>query len=131
METSAIGGAMKWLSMATAICLTISSQAFAQTSTEGLGGNTCGQFAQDYKENPKLWELMYFTWATGFMSGLNVGMAAATNSSQNLGSKPIDEQQQFLRTYCDAHPLASYETAAFALARTLGPDHPKPSPNSN
>jgi hypothetical protein len=37
----------------------------------GAGARSCADFAQAYKNNPGLTEEIFYSWAFGFMSGLN------------------------------------------------------------
>ena len=63
-------------------------------------------------------ENSYFAWAQGFLSGHNFAVLAyAKNSSvaPDLKSLSLEEQQAFIRQYCDAHPLGSYMDAVLDL----------------
>ena len=51
----------------------------------GGGAFTCSEFGKEYKEDPES-EHMFFTWAQGFMSGLNA--AGGFGYVRDLGSKP-------------------------------------------
>jgi hypothetical protein len=42
----------------------------------GVGTETCGQYAEVYRMSPEVAENAYFSWAQGFMSGLNMGSLA-------------------------------------------------------
>jgi len=42
-------------------------------TTMGPGATTCAQFGKDYQRDPSI-ETVYFAWAQGFMSGLNMGI---------------------------------------------------------
>lgn len=93
--------------------------------TAGAGGVSCAQFAEYYAKNPTDFERHFFTWAQGFMSGLNVaqyGEAARTGKTRqfrNLASKSVEGQMAYIRTYCDEHPLAGYDQAVSKLFMTL------------
>lgn len=80
----------------------------------GMGTRTCGEFAQEYKRDPKFIELTYFCWAQGFMTGMNIALAADLNKYRSLG-QDTDTQMSSIRAYCDKHPLASYQDAVLEL----------------
>lgn len=91
----------------------------ADSAITGAGTFSCGQFADDYRKNPKLVEDLYYAWAQGFMGGLNWAKLDNKEKLQDLGSKPEDEQQLWLRNYCDRHPLAHYFQAVYDLYLSL------------
>jgi hypothetical protein len=76
----------------------------------GLGAYNCNDTARFFAVNPSN-EGLFFTWAQGFMSGLNIATASAVhiNKVRHLAAWNIDDQKSFLRIYCDQHPLQSYE----------------------
>ena len=69
------------------VLLLLNSGVFAQEGrrgdTMGAGVSTCGRFAEAYRRNPNRAEEFYFSWAQGFMSGLNAA-ARSANTEQNL-----------------------------------------------
>jgi hypothetical protein len=80
-------------------------QAKAQDHTiKGVGASTCGEFASQYGQNPSATELVYFSWAQGFMTGRNVGALAGHGNAKGLDSIPFDDQQRAVRDYCNGHP---------------------------
>ena len=108
---------------AVALCLVHAPSATAQHEVLGIGGNTCAQFASDYLEAPDAWELLYYSWAGGFLTGLDLGVAAATGSSNSsqLASISLDDQLQYLRRYCAENPDAIYRDAVYSLYLTAEP----------
>jgi hypothetical protein len=99
--------------------------AFRQASAEtpiavtGFGSVTCAHFAEDYRKNPDTAELLYYSWAQGYMSGQNVVLAEAKKSARNLGAFSTKSQKAMLRTYCDGHPLGFFWLAVVALFESL------------
>jgi hypothetical protein len=89
----------------------------------GIGVATCGEFAQDYRRNPSQAEIDYFNWAQGYMSGANV--RGDFNLEHNLSAWFLDQQREFLRRYCNEHPLANYYSAVIELYGSLPLSHPK------
>lgn len=87
---------------------------------QGLGATSCAEFAQLYKRDPKSTELYFFTWAQGYMSGLNMGLLASKQPAKELGSETND-QTLALRTYCSDNPLKTYMDAVLDLWKSLRP----------
>ena len=109
------------------ICLGIAliganSECRADTLLAGPGAFTCGKFASDYLKNPVMTEGVFFTWAQGYMSALNVisstegirGMKFYTD----LGDT-INFQKAKISAYCKEHPLSDYSDAVMDLMGSL------------
>ena len=108
---------MRFCFVISLLLLGVASSA-AQTVTMGLGAATCSQFASDYRRAPKTVETAYFGWAQGFLSGHNFAVLAHAKDSgvaPDLKSLSIEEQQAFIRQYCDSHPLGNYMDAVLDL----------------
>ncbi len=82
----------------------------------GAGAFSCSEFGKEYQEDPAN-EHTFFTWAQGFMSGMNA--AGGFGYVRDLGSKPVADQEEYIRKYCDDHPLATYAIAVSKLYVTL------------
>jgi hypothetical protein len=80
----------------------------------GSGMATCDTFAQMYAKNTVVEEI-YFQWAQGFMTGMNVGKVANTGTIRDLNSEPTVDQMAAIRQYCNDHPRASYQDAVVDL----------------
>jgi hypothetical protein len=64
---------MKWvLTVVVLIAMSGAAVAAGQMNGYGDGMDSCAVFAQEYAANPDAAENVYFTWAQGFMSGLNL-----------------------------------------------------------
>ena len=87
----------------------------------GVGIRSCAEFAKLYTSDPSTAEDIYFTWAQGFMSGLNLASAANTGMYRSIEGTPAGMVAQKLRvrSYCDAHPLAQYLSAIMDLYNNL------------
>jgi len=80
----------------------------------GYGGTTCAQFGQVYRDNLAI-EEPYYSWALGFMSGLNFAQKPGDlHKMRKLDGDP-DEQKGLLRRYCATNPLKNYMDAVTAL----------------
>ena len=66
------------------------SQAWAGFAVVGPGVDTCQQFASHYKKKPTFSEDHYFSWAQGYMSGLNEVMLVGGEPGRDLSSLSTD-----------------------------------------
>lgn len=87
---------------------------------QGLGATSCAEFAKMYQSNPKTIEDIYFAWAQGFMSGMNMGLMANKQEPRELAGETRD-QAQIIRTFCADNPLKTYMDAVLQLWTTLKP----------
>src|SRR6516165_8207555 len=115
------GNSMKALIALTAMGLIVT---IAQTEPRktfaliGYGASTCAQFANLFKLDQGF-EDIYFSWAEGYLSGWNDAQLKTTKSFRDLSSLSTNEQQAFLRSYCDQHPLSGYLEAVWTLRDRL------------
>lgn len=97
----------------------IGSGALAQSAKPagvvGIGVGTCGVFGKKYAKNPEFYEISYFAWAQGLMSGINAGFKAGHMTNLKPTDFPAKEQMAFIRQYCAENPLRSYYDAVFEL----------------
>jgi hypothetical protein len=61
----------------------------------------------------------YFSWAQGYMAGMNATTVGPYNSYKNLAAISTKAQEAFIRNYCDQHPLGNYLDAVQALLSSL------------
>jgi hypothetical protein len=87
----------------------------------GLGASSCAEFSQAYRDDPTTAMRLYFDWAQGFMSGVNVLHAANRRPTHNLSGRPVSEQQDILRGLCDQKPQALFVDAVQELYFRLSP----------
>ena len=104
--------------------LGIVTTAAAQTEHEemifrGVGAVTCGEFARQYSIRPDFAELMFLTWAEGYMSARNDLLFTDRKEFRDLNSKSDEEQFAHLRLYCDQHPLSNFVDAVYDLSEQL------------
>ena len=92
----------------------------------GAGSFSCGKFIAD-KEDDEALRVVYFSWAQGFLSGLNMKyflgkesdtvLAAYTESATDLSD--YDALQFWMENYCEENPLDLYVVATIKLWREL------------
>jgi hypothetical protein len=78
----------------------------------GSGTMACAEVTGALQQHPED-ENLFFSWAQGFMSGLNTDLLK--HGETDLNSLPLDAQKQFVRSYCKEHPRAPYFEAVFKL----------------
>jgi hypothetical protein len=90
-----------------------------QGQSYGLGSNSCAEFARSYAADPSVTDDLYFTWAQGFMSGLNLSAIAYKVPYRKIDGSNMLGQKIQIRSYCDAHPLVAYAVAVFDLYQSF------------
>ncbi|MGY0574038.1 hypothetical protein ACTGJ9_025660 [Bradyrhizobium sp. RDM12] len=106
--------------LASCIAILLGPKIAVAYPVQGLGATSCAEFAKMYQSDPKNMELYFFTWAQGYMSGLNMGLLANKQEAKELGAETND-QALALRTYCADNPLKTYMDAVLNLWKTLRP----------
>ena len=69
-----------------------------------------------YLKNPDGTDVVYYSWALGYMSALN---SMSLEGFFDLNAETTDDGKRFLREYCSAHPLANYMDGVFELMKSL------------
>ncbi|MGH7733743.1 MAG: hypothetical protein ACREOE_08630 [Gemmatimonadales bacterium] len=85
---------------------------------EGVGTYACSEFARVQLHEKSL-ATLYFSWAQGWMTGWNLAEMDAAKPSRDLKARSANDEQEFLRTYCAAHPKALYMEAVYKLFFSL------------
>src|SRR6476660_6908690 len=105
-----------------ALCLGFLALSSPLTAAEqyrsmGAGTRSCAVFSRTYKDKPKTADMIYFSWAQGYMSGVN--LAAGINNKDyrpaNLNVITVAAQQRFIRDFCDRNPLKDFREAVDTL----------------
>jgi hypothetical protein len=81
---------------------------------QGLGTYTCGEAAQAIRHDRQL-DLLYFSWAQGWMTGWNVAQMNANQPTADLNSRSLEDQRDFVKAYCALHPSGLYMDAVHQL----------------
>lgn len=84
----------------------------------GVGTQSCGEFANLYKQNPKLVETAAVVWSLGFMSGMNAQAGLDRKRTKNI-KLARDALPQLLRSQCDSRPLVSLFEIVFEYYLSL------------
>ncbi len=90
----------------------------AQTNRIGIGNTPCDEFAALYRDAPEETESVFYSWAMGVMSGLNVSLREerANLMPHNFGA---GAQKRHIRRFCDQRPADLYVDAVLELYATL------------
>jgi hypothetical protein len=83
----------------------------------GLGTNTCGVFAAQYRDNAMDADYQFGQWAAGYLTGTNLALQAAGRPRKELPS--FAKIRGLMRAYCNDHPLSGYEAGVIELLRGL------------
>jgi hypothetical protein len=83
------------------------------------GGGTwpCSKFNEDRQTTE--FEGLYFDWAQGFMSAVNVSTANNDGKYVDLNALTIGEQKSAIRTFCKMHPEKTYTMAIWHLMEQM------------
>jgi hypothetical protein len=103
---------------ATAILLATTLLALSSTAhaefiiSKGTSMGTCADFIQRRK-TPEVerWEQWYWSWAYGFMSGLNFGTLIAGYEGRDMS---VEINVGALIPYCEKHPQDNFACALIA-----------------
>ena len=99
-----------------------SRPALSESAISGPGANSCAVFLDLHMRDPTSYDLLFFVWAQGFMSGMNTVALKIKGEVIDLQPEayPPEQQMTFLRDFCQVHPLRSYSEAVFELMTELG-----------
>jgi hypothetical protein len=118
---------MKTLALAlTLSLLSVSAQSIAaeQAAWSGSGTMACAEVTGAIQQHPED-ENLFFSWAQGFMSGLNTDLLKHGETDPN--GLPLEAQKQFVKSYCKEHPRSPYFEAVFKLFDKMRHDQGLPS----
>jgi hypothetical protein len=94
------------------------AEAVDRGQTIGAGADLCAEFTKAYSANPKSAQDLYWSWAMGMMSGMNLATVANSNVFRDLAADQ-DIMQRATRVFCTAHPLTTYSGAILDLYVSL------------
>jgi hypothetical protein len=94
------------LAIAFTVLIATPNAGFAYT-VQGAGAVSCAEFARMYQGDPVHVEDAFFSWAQGFMSGINLAAVTTQRPTRDLAGVATD-QRRALRTYCANNPLRTY-----------------------
>lgn len=95
-----------------------------KSAWQGPGTVSCEEFGKAYHRSAEN-ETLFFSWALGFMSGLNTDLLP--KRSTDLNGLSMAAQKEAIKTYCNDHPRAAYFEAVFNLFNRMRHDQGLPS----
>lgn len=98
-----------------ALCNTAFSEPYM---TMGAGTTSCAHFAKRYASDGATAEIIFFSWAQGYISGINM-MSATTNKTFKNMADDTKSQMAKIRRYCNEHPLADYSDAVLDVVQSM------------
>jgi hypothetical protein len=102
-----------------AFLLALTGRADAASDIYNLGKSTCGKYLEQKRDDPQHADDMFYSWANGYVSGMNEALASAGQPRHDLGAKSAESKVQFIQDYCKEHPLGDYLSSVLALIRSL------------
>jgi len=93
------------------------TRAEEEAAITGLGAYSCAQFVADYKKNPQMAELLWGTWAQGFMAAMNVQFALERKPRRNIPA--IDTVDATVRQMCAKRAPSPFWTVVLDYFRSL------------
>ncbi len=95
--------------------------ALAGLPLEGAGTAKCSEFVKSFSDSSNEGELVFFSWAEGYASGYNESKMQVGGRGHDMSGMSVEDQQEFLRDYCSAHPADDFMSAVTNLYATLRP----------
>jgi hypothetical protein len=119
-----------WLALTMVVAVTPSPSNAAESGGGGfgVGMQTCGEFAKAFVAHPEVTEGLYFTWAQGFMTGLNFMATVVKLPPREINGADMGTMQSYrsyIRSFCDQHPLSGYYEGVAQLWKSLPSVPPK------
>ena len=109
------------LFVAGALAFGAAAPAHAQADMYGVGTVKCSKYLQSRSETRDI-ELLYFSWAQGYLSRMNNYETQVTGlPKMNLlpSGFGVQEQLNWMNTYCATHGNDYYATGAFEMYRYI------------
>jgi hypothetical protein len=79
----------------------VCSGANAQTAgLKGAGAMPCAKLGSVFQPNHSTMDGLYYSWALGYWSGMNVGVSIAAKRYKDLQAKSANELQREIRQFC-------------------------------
>ena len=91
-------------------------------SVMGVGLKSCRDMVQDINKpevEGALWLTSYFSWAQGYISGLNMGSMKENFGAIDMGSMATADQRKFLADYCRSNGSREFIEAVDELSKRL------------
>jgi len=84
----------------------------------GVGTYTCAEAAKAIRGDREF-DLIYFSWAQGWMTGWNLAQMNASLPTVDLNRRSLSEQRAFIKSYCAGHGDGLYMDAVHQLYESM------------
>jgi hypothetical protein len=107
--------------LAVAAITAVAAPASAEPAAgQGVGTYTCAEAAKALRKDRSL-DLLYFSWAQGWMTGWNLAQMNVAAPTVDLSARSLDDQRAFIKSYCVLHPDGLYMDAVHQLYMAMKP----------
>jgi hypothetical protein len=104
--------------LAMGVLLLAGSPAAEPAVGAGVGTYSCKEFTRA-SAGDEARELLYFSWAQGWMTAWNLDQMQAKEPTRDLSQPSIADQRVFLSKWCASHPTELYMKGVYDLYLTL------------
>lgn len=101
------------------------SLAIDKPGMRGVGLTSCARYAELYKRDPKTIELVFGSWAHGFMAAFNLQLSMIGQPIRS-DARSTDEQSRQIRMLCDAYPLRDFWSVVYQYHLSIPEEPPSP-----
>ncbi len=102
-----------------AFVLTFAAPALAEPAAgQGVGTYTCAEASRAIRADRSL-DLLYFSWAQGWMTGWNLAQMNANLPTVDLTALSLENQRAFIKAYCVQHTNGLYMDAVYKLYQAM------------
>jgi hypothetical protein len=104
-----------------ALALAVAAPALAEPAAgQGVGTYTCSEASRAIRGDHSL-DLLYFSWAQGWMTGWNLAQMNANLPTVDLTALSLENQRAFIKAYCAQHSNGLYMDAVYKLYQAMKP----------
>jgi len=104
-----------------ALALAAAAPASAEPAAgQGVGTYTCAEASRAIRGDHSL-DLLYFSWAQGWMTGWNLAQMNANLPTVDLTALSLENQRAFIKAYCVQHTNGLYMDAVYKLYQAMKP----------
>ncbi len=107
------------LGVGVALALTFAAPALAEPAAgQGVGTYTCAEAGRAVRGDHNL-DLLYFSWAQGWMTGWNLAQMNANLPTVDLTALSLENQRSFIKAYCAQHADGLYMDGVYKLYQAM------------
>jgi len=101
------------------LALALAAPALAEPAAgQGVGTYTCAEAGRAIRGDHSL-DLLYFSWAQGWMTGWNLSQMNLNLPTVDLTALSLENQRAFIKAYCAQHADGLYMDGVYKLYQTM------------